>query len=176
MTSGVGVKVTPTGPFHMLTRHPPRGIHGRRARGHRATTRPAPTPEPKPNEPEEATDVSQNLAGSPELAAAAPTPLPPGLREYEALTPAQKAELTKKAQRRATGFRNGDQVRTNTPRSPRFHNRVGVVSATNLGEVGVSFSRVRPDGRPNSEAWFLPSELTKVTPVTRDESIYPGMR
>ena len=98
----------------------------------------------------------------PEAAAAASAPIPPGLREYEALTPAQKAELTKKAQRRAIGFRVGDKVTTNTPRSPKFHNRTGVVAATNLGEVGVAFSGVRPDGRADTEAWFLPAELERV--------------
>jgi hypothetical protein len=58
----------------------------------------------------------------------------------------------------ATGFRVGDQVRTNTPRSPRYHERTGRVVATNLGEVGVAFN-----ARERADAWFLPAELTQVT-------------
>jgi hypothetical protein len=51
-------------------------------------------------------------------------------------------------------FRVGQRVRTST-RSKQFHDRVGTVVATHLGEVGVAFSGDRAD------AWFLPRELTK---------------
>jgi hypothetical protein len=61
--------------------------------------------------------------------------------------------------RRDTGYRPGDRVHTNCPKSPRFHDRDGTVITSSLGEVGVSFTK-QTDA---SEAWFLPSELTRVT-------------
>ena len=63
---------------------------------------------------------------------------------------AAQAQVTKLQRGRATGFRIGQEVRINTPKSPRHHGRVGTVEATNLGEVGVL------------GAWFLPSELERV--------------
>lgn len=71
---------------------------------------------------------------------------------------AQKRKETMQARSHATGFRVGDQVTTNTPRSPRYHQRTGRVVTTNLGEVGVSFTTVN-----ETDAWFLPAELTRVT-------------
>jgi hypothetical protein len=71
---------------------------------------------------------------------------------------AAAAQATIRAQSLATGFRIGDTVTTNTPRSPRYHNRTGRVITTNLGEVGVSFSKIEA-----TDAWFLPAELTRVT-------------
>ena len=58
----------------------------------------------------------------------------------------------------------GDKVRTNCPRSPRFHQRKGtVVTGQYRGEVGVSFS-----ADDNIDAYFLPSELT----LTFSEQLY----
>ena len=71
---------------------------------------------------------------------------------------AQKRKATMQAQSYATGFRLNDIVRTITPRSPRFHGRRGQVVTTNLGEVGVAFTR-----GDRVDAWFLPAELTRVT-------------
>ena len=76
------------------------------------------------------------------------------MAEFMELTAAQKAALTKAAKRKATGFRVGDRVRTTCPRSPRFHNRVGTVATTNMGEVGVSFT-----SGGGVDAWFIPAEL-----------------
>jgi hypothetical protein len=73
------------------------------------------------------------------------------LAAFEALDPAQRAALTRKARSHATGFRVGDMVTINAPRSPRWHGRTGAVEATNLGEVGVL------------GAWFRPDELTKAS-------------
>jgi hypothetical protein len=61
--------------------------------------------------------------------------------------------------RRDTGYRPGDQGHTNCPKSPRFHDRDGTVITSNLGEVGVSFTKQTEA----SEVWFLPAELTRVT-------------
>ena len=61
-----------------------------------------------------------------------------------------------------TGYRIGTWVRTNTPRSRRFHNRIGVVVTNNLGEVGVGFGTDWAVKLPDLEAWFLPTELERV--------------
>lgn len=77
------------------------------------------------------------------------------------LTPEIRAEraargrATMAARSYSTGFRVGDQVTTDCPRSKRFHHRHGWVVTTNLGEVGVGFS---PKG--DTEAWFAPTELS----------------
>ena len=63
---------------------------------------------------------------------------------------AAQAQVTKLQRSRATGFRIGQQVTINAPKSPRYHRRVGEVEATNLGEVQVL------------GAWFLPTELERV--------------
>ena len=80
------------------------------------------------------------------------------------LTPAQRAVRTKRAQRAGARFRKGQRVLTWTPRSPRFHQRVGVVvDPNNLGEVGLTFlTDPDPDGRLRVDAWFLPAELEPV--------------
>ena len=76
---------------------------------------------------------------------------------------AAQAQVTKLQRSRATGFRIGDQVTTNTPRSPRFHKRTGVVVTTNLGEVGVAFPGADRKTDPNQvDAWFVPTELERV--------------
>lgn len=60
-----------------------------------------------------------------------------------------------------SAFKQGDTVFTNTPRSPRFHQRKGVVvtARANLGEVGVSFRASGDPERLGVDAWFLPTEL-----------------
>lgn len=93
---------------------------------------------------------------SPERHAASPEGIPVGQDTSDDLTPAEKRAATNARHRAATGFRVGDRVRTNTPRSGRYHNRIGTVIATNLGEVGLSFT-----ASDSITAWFLPRELTK---------------
>lgn len=62
-----------------------------------------------------------------------------------------------------TGFRVGWKVRTNTPRSHRFHDRLGVVVTNNLGEVGVAFPGDKAEKDPTQvDAWFLPRELEHI--------------
>jgi hypothetical protein len=51
-----------------------------------------------------------------------------------------------------------DQATESTP-TARFHDRDGTVITSNLGEVGVSFTKQTAA----SEVWFLPAELTRVT-------------
>src|SRR6478736_83795 len=63
-----------------------------------------------------------------------------------------KIAATKAATAARFGFRKGDRVRINTPRSPQYHGRETVITGTNpeCGEaqaLGV---------------WFAPSELTKL--------------
>lgn len=99
---------------------------------------------------------------SPVVALSAPVSHSEGQDTRESADAAQKRlekrSATMQARSYATGFRVGDQVLTNTPRSPRFHNRTGKVVGTNLGEVGVTFTT-----RERADAWFLPAELTRVT-------------
>lgn len=76
----------------------------------------------------------------------------------KAVTAARRAVIASRTG--PTGFSVGQWVRTRVPRSPRFHNRLGVVASNNLGEVGVGFGG--PDWvikLPDVEAWFLPGEL-----------------
>lgn len=63
-----------------------------------------------------------------------------------------------------TGYRPGDKVRTNCPKSPRYHNRVGTVTGSHQGEVGISFTvhQKMEDTYAVPAAWFLPNELTTV--------------
>ena len=81
---------------------------------------------------------------------------------------ATAARLAGIAARKVTGFRVGDKVRTNTPRSPRFHQREGTVLANHLGEVGVTFvvaTPIRTTELDKVDAWFLPAELSKIRPA-----------
>lgn len=71
------------------------------------------------------------------------------------VTAAAKGRATRARRARATGYRKGDTARTSTPRSPRFHDRVGTVVDINHGEVGLTFT-----GTGEVAAWFLPAELT----------------
>lgn len=74
------------------------------------------------------------------------------------LAAAKRQETTARKQR-ATGLTEGQRVRTNCPRSPRFHERDGVViGKANLGEIGVSLSK----SGTSLSAYFLPSELIKL--------------
>ncbi len=57
----------------------------------------------------------------------------------------------------AAGRRRGDKIRTNTPRSPRFHGRAGTCVAVNDAgtvEIGVNLT-----GGDRVDAWFAPHEL-----------------
>lgn len=57
-------------------------------------------------------------------------------------------------------FSKGDRVRTSTPRSPRFDNRVGTVVGLNAGEVGLSFAEPgRITAKTRVDAWFKRAEL-----------------
>lgn len=78
-------------------------------------------------------------------------------------TPAEKGRMTRMARRASTGFRKGDRVRTNAPRSPRFHRRLGVVvDPCNLDEVGLTFRLDADLGVATGvAAWFLPGELDR---------------
>ena len=94
--------------------------------------------------------------------------VPPGDEQggSRGITPAEKdlgldsfsarMAAAKRAHELATGFRIGDRVITNTPGAPRFHDRHGRVTATNLGEVGLSFTK-----SDLTVAWFLPAELRR---------------
>ncbi len=66
------------------------------------------------------------------------------------VTRAQKRKETIAARRAAIGFRVGDRVRINTPKTPRYDGHAGTVEGTCLGEVGVE------------GAWFRPDELERV--------------
>ena len=59
-----------------------------------------------------------------------------------------------------SAFKQGDAVVTHTPRSPRFHQRKGVVvtARANQGEVGVSFAKGDPE-KLSVDAWFVAAEL-----------------
>jgi len=78
----------------------------------------------------------------------------------KAATAARKATLA--TRNGPTGYRVGWWVRTNTPRSPRFHNRTGVVVTNNLGEVGIGFGTDWSIRLPDADAWFLPTELERI--------------
>lgn len=59
-------------------------------------------------------------------------------------------------------YPHGAHVRTHTPRSPRFDNRIGWVVAHNLGEIGLAFQPKAPTPHTRPAAWFLPSELERL--------------
>lgn len=61
-----------------------------------------------------------------------------------------------KERERIVGFPVRCAVRVNTPREPRFNNKVGTVSEHNMGEVGVRFVASEP------AVWFLPKQLIRV--------------
>lgn len=96
---------------------------------------------------------TESLYGHPETDLEPSADLETAIRKARAA----QASVTKLQRSHATEFRIGDQVRTNTPRSARFHNRTGTVVTTNLGEVGVSFN-----ANDGTDAWFLPTEITKI--------------
>ena len=106
--------------------------------------------------PNHASDDSEGATAHPESSLELPEDLESAIRKARAA----QAAVTKLQRSHATGFRIGDNVRTNTPRSPRFHDRSGVVVTTNLGEVGVSFN-----ANDATDAWFLPTELSKIRPA-----------
>lgn len=72
---------------------------------------------------------------------------------------AAKRKETFERRQRATGLTEGQRVRTNCPRSERFHDREGVViGRANLGEIGVALGKTGT----TLSAYFLPSELIKL--------------
>lgn len=76
-----------------------------------------------------------------------------------AATAARRAVIADRT--KPTGYRIGTWVRTNT-RSRAFDNRIGVVVTNNLGEVGLGFGTEWSIQLPQVDAWFLPTELTKL--------------
>ena len=81
------------------------------------------------------------------------------LEKARAELAAAKRKETFERRQRATGLTEGQRVRTNCPRSERFHGREGVViGRANLGEIGVSLSK----SGTTLSAYFLPSELIKL--------------
>lgn len=81
-----------------------------------------------------------------------------------ATTAARRAVIADRT--KPTGYRIGTWVRTNCPKSPRFHNLAGVVVTNNLGEVGLGFGTEWSIQLPSVDAWFLPTELTKIRPAS----------
>jgi hypothetical protein len=56
-------------------------------------------------------------------------------------------------------YTHGARVRTRTPRSPSYDNRLGWVVGSNLGEIGLIFQPKAPTRNARAHAWFLPEEL-----------------
>ncbi len=120
------------------------------------------------------TTEAQTPETAPQMSTDRPTTIPKGQDSQAPSDRWERAAATRKATmdrkralratetpptRRDTGYRPGDRIHTNCPKSTRFHDRDGTVITSNLGEVGVSFTR-QTDA---SEVWFLPAELTRVT-------------
>lgn len=95
------------------------------------------------------------MSDEPDLLAA----LQEQLNKTQLAIAAAKRKETMATRQRSTGLTEGARVRTNTPRSERFHNREGVViGRANLGEIGVGFGK---NGGALA-AYFLPTELIKL--------------
>lgn len=81
----------------------------------------------------------------------------------QAFAPSDAVRTNSEPQGRIPGrFRPGDKVRCEREAPAKgtwkhWEGRVGIVRATNDGEVGVSFTTSE-----RTEAWFLPTELVKV--------------
>lgn len=77
----------------------------------------------------------------------------------------------------SVGLDKGALVRTHTPGSPRFHDRVGTVVSLNVGiysdEVGLSFAEPgRITSRTRVDSWFAVHELNAdLAPVTPGASV-----